>query len=162
MILIGRQLAGRPNLLLLRGLNGFPRKFLSYDLSSVRVGESLTAVTLVTCALVVKPLGVKFLLSRPWAWNCCFSTWKVENGDSWTFNVNTPTESYDTPDWVVWYSGSCFSAFLHHHLGLKNSYYMMCSNIEAVQLYNIYIIYIVVQSLSHLWSNFFKKKVRSN
>jgi len=67
MTLSERQLAGRPNLLLLRGLNGFPRKFLSYDLSSVRVGESLTAVTLVTCALVVKPLGVKFLLSRPWA-----------------------------------------------------------------------------------------------
>ena len=67
MILIGRQLAGRPNLLLLRGLNGFPRKLLSSGLSSVRVGESLTAVALVTCALVVKTRGMKLLRSTPWA-----------------------------------------------------------------------------------------------
>ena len=46
MILSRRQLAGSPNLLLLRGLNGFPRKLLSSGLSSLRVGESLTAVAL--------------------------------------------------------------------------------------------------------------------
>ena len=33
---------------------------------------------------------------------------------------------------------------------------MMCSNIQAILLYNIYIIYISVKSLSHFRSIFFK------
>jgi len=40
--------------------------------------------------------------------------------------------------------------FIHTYIRIKNSYYMMCSNIQAVLLYNIYIIYISHKSLSHL------------
>ena len=36
---------------------------------------------------------------------------------------------------------------------------MMCSNIQVVLLYNIYIIYISVNFLSHLWSNFVLKTI---